>query len=78
MGLCKYRNILGKPKKGVHSLRIFDIAIIDVLLTISASYIISYSFNIRFDLTLLSLFILGIILHRMFCVKTTIDKILFD
>ena len=76
--LCKYKNILGAPKKGIHSIRIFNIAIIDVLLTIFISYLISlFKPKWNFSIILLSLFILGIILHRLFCIKTTIDKILF-
>ena len=39
--LCKYKDILGVPGKGVHSFRIFNIAIVDVLLTIIAAYILS-------------------------------------
>ena len=76
--LCQYRNIFGEIGKGVHSYRIFDIAIIDVLLTLLISYIIkiikpSYSYIC----ILLILFTTGIILHRVFCVRTTIDKLLF-
>jgi len=75
--LCKYKNIFGEVEKGVHSYRIFNIAIVDVLLTILAAFIISYYTNYNFGLILLFLFILGIIMHRIFCVRTTIDKILF-
>jgi hypothetical protein len=76
--LCRYNNIFGEIGKGIHSYRIFDIAIIDVLLTILISYIIiiinpSYCY---FRI-LLILFTTGIILHRVFCVRTTIDKLLF-
>ena len=39
--LCKYKDILGRPNEGVHSFRIFNIAIVDVLLTILAAYILS-------------------------------------
>jgi mannose/fructose/N-acetylgalactosamine-specific phosphotransferase system component IID len=76
--LCEYKDALGKPKQGLHKYRIFNIAIVDVLLTIAVAYIF-YLFNpkINFLLILLSLFILGIILHRLFCVRTTIDKLLF-
>jgi fatty acid desaturase len=74
---CKYKNILGEVKKGPHSYRIFNIAIVDVLLTIFVAFIISYFFKINFWITLLILFLLGIIAHRLFCVRTTIDKILF-
>jgi len=34
MTLCKYKNVLGKPKEGIHKYRIFNIAIVDTLVTI--------------------------------------------
>lgn len=77
MNLCKYKDIFGKPNTGLHSIRIFNIAIVDVLLTVLLAYIIANVFHTRFYMTLAILFISGIILHRMFCVKTTIDKLLF-
>jgi mannose/fructose/N-acetylgalactosamine-specific phosphotransferase system component IID len=75
---CKYKNALGKPKQGLHKYRIFNIAIVDVLLTIACAYIF-YLFNPKFNffVILLCLFVLGIILHRLFCVRTTVDKLLF-
>jgi len=75
--LCKYKDILGKPNQGVHSYRIFDIAIVDVLLTIIAAYILSIVTKYKFIYTLPFMFILGIISHRIFCVRTTTDKLLF-
>jgi hypothetical protein len=74
---CPYRHILGKEGEGVHSYRIFDIAIIDVIFTIIGAFIISYIFNYNFFIVLICLFILGIILHRIFCVNTTINKLIF-
>ena len=38
--LCKYKNIFGKVGKGVHSYRIFNIAIVDVILTFLLAFII--------------------------------------
>ena len=84
MNLCKYKNIFGEPGTGVHSIRIFNIAIVDVILTILGGILIQTIllqwFHIYIELTivLVSLFILGIILHRLFCVRTTIDKLLFN
>ena len=77
--LCQYKNIFGEVGKGVHSYRIFNIAIVDVMLTILLAFII-YLFipKYNFFIILILLFILGIILHRIFCVRTTIDKLLFD
>ena len=76
---CKYKDSLGKPKEGLHSYRVFDIAIIDVILTIVFAYLINLFYpKYGFRKKLITLFILGIILHRLFCVRTTIDKLLFS
>jgi hypothetical protein len=76
--LCQYKDILGKPRKGIHSYRIFNIAIVDVLLTIIGAYVIYLFFpKINYFVILILFFILGIILHKIFCVRTTIDKYLF-
>jgi len=77
MSFCKYKNALGKPGKGIHSYRFFGLAIFDVVLTIIAAILISYFFKLALFYTTICLFILGIILHRIFCVRTTVDKILF-
>ena len=76
---CKYKNIFGEPGKGVHSIRILNIAIVDVILTILLALVLKYFFKkYNFYLILSSLFILAIIAHRLFCVRTTIDKLLFN
>jgi hypothetical protein len=76
---CLYKDILGKPGKGVHRFRISNIAIVDTLLTFLLAYVLKmYIFeNIHYGIILLGCFLLGIFLHRLFCVKTTIDKFLF-
>ena len=38
---CKYSGILGKPREGIHSFRIFDIAIVDVILTFVLAWFIN-------------------------------------
>jgi hypothetical protein len=78
LSLCKYKNILGKVDEGIHSYKIFNISIVDVLMTILGAYIIHlFMPKYKFIYILLCLFLLGIILHRLFCVETTIDKLLF-
>lgn len=77
MSLCKYKNIFGNPNEGAHSYRFLDIAVVDVTMTILLAFAISYLFHLSFLYTSLFLFILGIITHRLFCVRTTIDKLLF-
>lgn len=73
----KYSNIFGKPKTGFHSFRMFDIAINDFLGTIAISGLISYYLKYNFLLVLIILLIIAIILHRLFCVNTTINKLIF-
>jgi len=75
--LRKYKDVFGKPNTGIHKYRFLNVAIADVLLTILAAYGISRFFNSPFLITLGLLFLLGIILHRMFSVRTTVDKLLF-
>ena len=75
--LCPYKYFFGEPKKGVHEYRIFDIAMVDLLSTFLVSYLLSQYFNKDFYEVTIALLLLGIIMHRIFCVRTTIDKILF-
>lgn len=80
MNFCKYSNILGEPKKGIHSYRIFNLALVDILLTIICGFFIHKYFLYKYIsiyLTIFILFILGIIIHKIFCVKTTINSIIF-
>jgi len=77
MDLCKYKNALGVPDTGIHSYRFMGVAIADVIMTLIGAYLISYFFKLSFLHTSIFLFILGIILHRLFCVRTTVDKLLF-
>jgi hypothetical protein len=72
--LCQYKNIFGEPQKGVHSFRIYDIAVVDVLFTILAAYILYKKYNYNFIYCLLILFILSIFCHWIFCVDTTVIK----
>jgi uncharacterized membrane protein len=76
-GLCKYKDIFGIPKTGAHKYRLFNIAVVDVIATIIVGLIISYIFHLNIWLILIILFLLGIIIHRLFCVKTTVDITLF-
>ena len=84
MSLCKYKNIFGEPNTGFHSIRILNIAIFDVVSTIVLGIVIQFllqkifNYNISLYILLIILFGLGILLHRLFCVRTTVDKFLFE
>lgn len=81
MDLCQYSDILGVPGKGLHSYRIFDFAIVDIILTFVFAYLLYYCLWDNYDygywVYLVLLFIVGIVLHRVFCVRTTVDIMLF-
>jgi hypothetical protein len=77
MDLCKYKNLFGKLGTGIHSYRIFNIAYLDILVTVVVAYGLSKLFRTPFLYTLIAFFILGILIHRLLCVRTTIDKLLF-
>jgi hypothetical protein len=83
--LCKYSDLFGAPNTGPHRYRflgkVFNggIAIVDVVATILLGiFIKTFFFKNTNILKIMSfLFVLGIIAHRVFCVKTTIDIMLF-
>lgn len=83
MSLCKYANIFGEPKKGLHRFRFMNISIIDVLTTFIVAFIIYiicrkyFNFDVSYFIVLIILFLIGILSHRLFCVRTTVDKLLF-
>ena len=69
--------MFGKVGEGIHSYRILDIAIMDVIQTILGGIFIAWLTKISVYYTIPGAFLLGIIAHRAFCVRTTVDKILF-
>ena len=77
MRLCEFANIFGEPRKGLHSYRLGGVAVVDVFFTIAAAYSIAYFAKWSFINTCVGLFLVGIISHRLFCVRTTIDQLLF-
>lgn len=77
LSACPYKNALGEPGKGVHSARFAGLAVFDVLGTLVGGYGISVVTGMSVYESTLILFLLGIILHRLFCVDTTLDRLLF-
>jgi len=77
-GLCKYKDILGKPREGIRKYRIFDISIMDTVVVLIFGYIISRYMEWNLWIVLVVLFISGIIMHHLFCVKTRIDSWIFQ
>lgn len=76
-GLERYSTIFGEPRTGAHAIRVFDIAIVDLVLTIILAYLVAYMMNWRFLVVVVCLLILSIVMHRLFGVRTKIDTLLF-
>ena len=70
MNLCKFKDILGKPKTGIHSYRVFDFAIVDIIGTIVLGVILSKWTSISLWKAVLAMFVIGELLHLIFCVDT--------
>lgn len=77
MSLCKFRHIFGKEGEGVHAIRLLDIAVLDLFFTVLAACLISFFTGWHAITVLITLLILGILLHRVFCVNTTVNKAIF-
>ena len=73
---CIYKDSLGIPGEGFHT-HFLGIAILDTIGTILVAELLAYWFHWNIYLTLIAAFLTGIVLHRIFCVRTTVDKILF-
>lgn len=73
---CPFKNALGIPGEGVHSYRIFGLAAFDIIATIIVAIISSFYTNTSFALNFLGWFILGEVLHYVFCVKTAFLKLI--
>ena len=67
---CKYKNLFGIPNQGIHQHRIFGLATMDIVQTIIGALLISWIFKIRFWVCLLTLFVVGELLHILFCVDS--------
>ena len=75
---AQYKDILGVPREGIHSIRVYDYAIMDFIMTFVGACIIAYFFKINVFLVFLYLFILGEYLHILFCVDTKFLSIFFN
>lgn len=79
MNFCpfeKYKHILGIPNKGAHKYRFLDTAIVDYIFTILLSIFTTFVTKVPLVLTTIFWFIIGIIAHFIFGLKTNTIKYL--
>lgn len=77
--LCKYSKLFGEAgtTKGFRKYRVFGIALFDVTVTVVCALLLAWVFRLPYIPTVIAIFILGIFVHRAFCVRTAVDKMLF-
>ena len=77
--LCQYKDMFGKPREDSHVTRILvlHVALSDVIATLIGGYFVSQIWCHSLFYTIITLFIISIIAHRMFCVRTKVDTFLF-
>lgn len=73
---CPYANLLGKPRTGIHSVRVFDFAIVDVLLTVLLALVCFAVLKTSLVALLIFWFALGILMHALFGVQTRLFTVL--
>ena len=75
MTLCKYKDIFGKPNTGAHTFRVFDIAVVDVVVTFILALCIWFVIDKKKNIyNLVFIFVILIVIsvpiHKLFCVDT--------
>jgi hypothetical protein len=78
--LCQYKDLFGTPgtTAGLRKYRLFGIALLDVSVTLACAILFAWTFRLPYLQTIVAIFILGVFVHRIFCVRTAIDKMLFS
>lgn len=77
VSFCSYRHIFGIEKEGVHKYRLFNIAIVDTILTMLLAFALALYFKTSFLLVFFILIVIATLLHRLFCVESTLTKMAF-
>ena len=72
----EFKDLLGIPGEGVHSLRLLNTAAMDYIFTIILAIATSYFSDIPLVLTTIMWFMIGIILHILFGVSTNTTRYL--
>jgi len=77
---CQYKDLFGTPglETGLRKYRIFGIAIYDVSVTLICAIFVAWFFRLPYPQTIIAIFILGVLVHRLLCVRTAVDKMLFS
>lgn len=79
---CQYSGAFGPVARGGHT-HVLGVAMLDVVLTLLGAYLLRYlthrftKYRVPYPVFAIGLFVLSIFLHRMFCVCTVVNGLLF-
>jgi hypothetical protein len=77
-GLCRFRHTLQAPGTGVHSVRFLGVAFVDLAITLMAALLLARASGLSPWLLFGLLLVLGVLVHRLFCVDTALNKRIFS
>lgn len=66
----QYSDIFGKVGEGVHKHKLFNVILVDNLITLGLAVFVSYYWSVPFPLSIIGVYIASIIFHYLFGVKT--------
>jgi hypothetical protein len=74
---CQYKYLFGIPGQGIHKYRFLETPIVDYVGTIILAMILTKFTKIPLVLTTIGMFVLGILLHMVFCLRTGTEIFIF-
>lgn len=70
--------VCGKPRDGIHAYRLFDFAIVDVILTFLIALIFSKVSGVSMWVSVPFTFTAGIVVHKALGINTKLNSIIFN
>ena len=77
MMLCQFKDILGKPNTGFHSVRVLDFALLDIIGTFLLAFVLHKFTRLNYLISVIIMFVVAIFLHWLFCVNTKLNVMIF-
>jgi len=69
--------MFGEVDTGAHSYKLGGFAVVDTAMTIIIAVLFAWFSKSNVWITLVIFFLIGILIHRLFCVRSAVDRLLF-
>ena len=72
-GICplnKWNDLFGLPGQGAHKYKVFNVIGVDNMMTIAGAIFVTNQYDIPFPISIIGLYVIGILLHMLFGVQT--------